>query len=213
LAQGCGTMRGAVLSLVCGFLANPSPAEKLEAVRKGIVRTLAANEWMADFEKPKIAELDAALKQPASKQEQVLAAYPEWEMYFGNKTDEERTALLVAVLQNKQSWSREQQLGIVEAPDFAGLPVVHVLEKAKGTGPLLPIALEFLDHTQSFLELREPAPVGLNPLEGTFSCPYCGAKCVEACVATRRGYRPCLVQCLQENPVSPVPTVPVVKSA
>merc|ERR1719440_563082 len=83
----------------------------------------------------------------------VLAKFPEWQKEMGdrqlqitNAGDSERTTLLVAVLQNKQDLPVSEQLEVVRAADFTGLPVVRFIEDhSDDKTPLVNLALKFID--------------------------------------------------------------------
>merc|ERR1719440_2589635 len=63
-----------------------------------------------------------------------------------NAGDSERTTLLVAVLQNKQGLPGSEQMEVVKAADFVGLPVVKYIEDhSDSSTPLVNLALKFID--------------------------------------------------------------------
>merc|ERR550514_553539 len=251
----------------------------------------------------------------------VLEEFPKWQKEMGERQlqitqagDSERTTLLVAVLQNKQDLPVSEQLEVVQAADFTGLPVVRFIEdNHDDKTPLVNFALKFIDgdkaapveapakdaappnlddivkmlegHMHSaekrievidkhekkleetfkklkkddpqvkFLKRREERKLAkdkavqtstmtalkdaikdiknkdakglveakkalqasmealqeqngefLHFLQTTapgFSCPYCGAQCIDKCVSTEhKTMSGCLAQCLAENPTS-----------
>jgi hypothetical protein len=138
--------------------AKSSPEEKavmkLEKVEKGFEAMLKASPVLEDLVGPMLKDVKAAVE--AKKMDQmkaVLAEFPKWQQQMSERQksimesgDEERTTLLVAVLQNKQSLAMSEQLDVVHAADFSGLPVVAYIDAHHDEKtPLVELALKFLD--------------------------------------------------------------------
>jgi hypothetical protein len=131
-----------------------TPAEKLERASKGFAAVLKASPVLDDIVHPMLNDVNAAL---ASKDDKnmtaVLAKFPKWEQAMSERQqeissagDEERTSLLVAVLQNKASLPISEQLDVLHAADFSGLPVVEYVDKHRDDKtPLVQFVLKFLD--------------------------------------------------------------------
>ena len=135
-----------------------SPEEKavakLQQVEKGLNAMLKASPALDDLVGPMVKEVSAAVdSKKMDKMKSVLAEFPKWEQQMSERQksimaagDEERTTLLVAVLQNKQSLPVSAQLDVVKAADFSGLPVVaYIEEHTDEKTPLVELALKFLD--------------------------------------------------------------------
>jgi hypothetical protein len=138
--------------------AKASPEEnavhKLEKVEKGFETMLKASPVLEDLVGPMLKEVNGALEtKKMDKMKAVLASFPKWQQQMSERQksimeagDDERTTLLVAVLQNKQSLPVSEQLNVVHAADFSGLPVVAYIEKNNDEKtPLVELALKFLD--------------------------------------------------------------------
>merc|ERR1719440_2248105 len=138
--------------------AKSSPEEnaikKLEKVEKGFEAMLKASPVLEDLVGPMVKEVNGALEsKKMDKMKSVLAEFPKWQQQMSERQksimeagDEERTTLLVAVLQNKQSLPVSEQLDVVHAADFSGLPVVaYIDEHDDKKTPLVELALKFLD--------------------------------------------------------------------
>jgi hypothetical protein len=138
--------------------AKASPEEnavkKLQKVEKGFEAMLKASPVLEDLVGPMVKEVSAALEsKKMDKMKSVLAEFPKWQKQMSERQksimeagDEERTTLLVAVLQNKQSLPVSAQLDVVHAADFNGLPVVAYIEEHHDEKtPLVELALKFLD--------------------------------------------------------------------
>jgi len=166
-----------MLMACSAMLKEPTVAEmtsKLEKVEQGFSAILKTSPAMEDLLKPMLAEIEKSLNSEKSAKEaalkQSLGDFPEWQKKLSerqeeiaNAGDEQRTSLLVAVLQNKQSLPVSEQLEVVNAPNFDGLKVVdYVNEHHDSKTPLVQIALKFLDG-----ESASPAPaVDPNSLDG-----------------------------------------------
>jgi len=128
--------------------------EKLERVEKGLAAVVKASPVLDDLVHPMLNDVDAAL---ASKDEKkmsaVLAKFPKWQQQMSERQqeitssgDEERTSLLVAVLQNKANLPISEQLDVLHAADFSGLPAVEYVDKNRDDKtPLVTFVLKFLD--------------------------------------------------------------------
>merc|ERR1719440_625149 len=81
-----------------------------------------------------------------------------------NAGDSERTTLLVAVLQNKQGLPVSEQMDVVKAADFVGLPVVKYIEDhSDSSTPLVNLALKFIDGDAAKpVEAAEAKPQSLD---------------------------------------------------
>jgi hypothetical protein len=306
--------------------AKASPEEaavkKLEKVEKGFSAMVKASPALEDLVGPMLKEVSGALEtKKMDKMKSVLAEFPKWQQQMSERQknimeagDEERTTLLVAVLQNKQSLPVSEQLEVVQAADFSGLPAVAYIEEHNDEKtPLVELALKFLDgkdaapvnatsaaaapdmttildmlatHKQKaeqhvkaleehralvekvlggkknqtmqvkylkhreerkldkelaiekktvsalgtamediknknmkgLLEAKAALQESVNALEESegqflhllqieapgFSCPYCGAQCIEKCRATEhKSMSGCLTECLAKNPTGP----------
>jgi len=138
--------------------AKSSPEEnaikKLQKVEKGFEAMLKASPVLEDLVGPMVKEVNGALEsKKMDNMKSVLAEFPKWQQQMSERQksimeagDEERTTLLVAVLQNKQSLPVSEQLDVVHAADFSGLPVVAYIDEHKDEKtPLVDLALKFLD--------------------------------------------------------------------
>jgi hypothetical protein len=151
------TMRVLVLLLGAAALLRkdkPTPRMKLEKVEKGFAAVLKASPVLEDLVSPMLKEVKAALEEKDDKKvNAVLDEFPKWQKEMGerqlqitNAGDSERTTLLVAVLQNKQDLPVSEQLEVVRAADFTGLPVVRFIEDhSDDKTPLVNLALKFID--------------------------------------------------------------------
>jgi hypothetical protein len=133
---------------------KPTPRQKLEKVQKGFAAVLKASPVLEDLVSPMLKEVKAALEAKDDKKiDTVLAEFPKWQKEMGERQmqitqagDSERTTLLVAVLQNKQDLPVSEQLDVVHAADFTGLPVVRFIEDhSDDKTPLVSLALKFID--------------------------------------------------------------------
>jgi predicted RNA-binding Zn-ribbon protein involved in translation (DUF1610 family) len=147
-----------VLALTAALRIKPttkvSPVEKLERVEKGLAAVVKASPVLDDLVQPMLKDVDAAL---ASKDDKKMAAvlteFPKWQQQMSerqqeitNSGDEERTSLLVAVLQNKQTLPISEQLDVLRAADFSGLPAVECADKHNDDKtPLVQFVLQCLD--------------------------------------------------------------------
>jgi hypothetical protein len=138
--------------------AKASPEEnaikKLQKVEMGFEAMLKASPALEDLVGPMVKEVSGAVEsKKMDKMKSVLAEFPKWQQQMTERQksimeagDDERTTLLVAVLQNKQSLPVSEQLDVVHAADFSGLPVVAYIEKnTDEKTPLVELALKFLD--------------------------------------------------------------------
>jgi hypothetical protein len=129
-------------------------AHKLEKVEKGFAAMLKASPVLEDLVGPMLKEVHSAIEsKKMDSMKSVLAEFPKWQQQMTERQksimsagDDERTTLLVAVLQNKQSLPVSEQLDVAHAADFSGLPVVAYIEEHNDEKtPLVNLALKFLD--------------------------------------------------------------------
>jgi hypothetical protein len=147
-------MRVLILLVGVAALLKPTPRAKLEKVEKGFEAVVKASPVLEDLVDPMLKDIRAALDSKEEKQyTAVLAEFPKWQkamadrqLSITNSGDSERTTLLVAVLQNKQGLPVSEQMDVVKAADFVGLPVVKYIEDhSDSSTPLVNLALKFID--------------------------------------------------------------------
>jgi hypothetical protein len=158
--------------------AKASPEEnaikKLQKVEQGFEAMLKASPALEDLVGPMVKEVSGALEsKKMDKMKSVLAEFPKWQQQMTERQksimeagDEERTTLLVAVLQNKQSLPVSAQLDIAHAADFSGLPVVSYIEKhTDEKTPLVELALKFLDGKDAAPVTEASAPAAPKDMQ------------------------------------------------
>jgi len=169
-----------VLALLVGAAAllRADPRAKLEKAEKGFEAVVKASPVLEDLIDPMLKDIKAALdSKDEKKYASVLAEFPKWQKAMGerqlsitNAGDQERTTLLVAVLQNKQGLPVSEQLEVVKAADFIGLPVVKYIEDHHDSStPLVNFALKFIDgdkaapvEAKEATEVKEVKPESLD---------------------------------------------------